>query len=107
MVNLQKFNICLLIHYLCNRHVTLSSTEPFRHMSKIGLVSFRGNTNLTGALWGHLYPLNRGWCIQDTVELKQVSIGILIGLTDPGKTWVTNYYKLIVLSKKVLYEKHL
>ena len=33
--------------------------------------------------------------------------GILIGLTDQGKTGVTKYYKLIVLLNKFFYEKRL
>ena len=32
-----------------------------------------------------------------------MSNGILIGLTDQGKTWVTKYNKLIVLLKKIIY----
>ena len=46
-----------------------------------------------------VYPQNRGWCIQDTVEL-------LTGLTDHGKTWVTILYKciVIVLLKKSIHE---
>ena len=39
--------------------------------------------------------------------LAKVSNGILIGLTDQGKTYVTKYYKLIVLLNKLFYEKRL
>ena len=39
--------------------------------------------------------------------LAKVSNGILIGLTDQGKTYVTKYYKLIVLLNKSFYEKRL
>ena len=37
--------------------------------------------------------------------LAKVSNGILIGLTDQGKTCVTKYYKLIVLLNIFFYEK--
>ena len=36
--------------------------------------------------------------------LAKVPNDILIGLTDTGKTFVTQYYKLIVLLKKIVYE---
>ena len=39
--------------------------------------------------------------------LAKVSNGILIGLTDQGKTCATKYYKLIVLLNKLFYEKRL
>ena len=39
--------------------------------------------------------------------LAKVSNGILIGLTDQGKTCATKYYKLIVLLNKLFCEKSL
>ena len=39
--------------------------------------------------------------------LAKVSNGILIGLTDQGKTFVTKYCRLIVLLDKFFYEKRL
>ena len=52
-----------------------------------------------------VYPQNRGWCIQDSVELlTKVSNDILTGLTDHGNTWVTIFYKFIVLLKKIIHK---
>ena len=39
--------------------------------------------------------------------LAKVSNGILIGLTDQGRTCATKYYKLIVLLNKLYNEKRL
>ena len=39
--------------------------------------------------------------------LAKLSNGILIGLTDQGKTCATKYYKLFVLLNKLFYEKRL
>ena len=39
--------------------------------------------------------------------LAKVSNDIIIGLSDQGKTYVTEYYKLIVLLNKLFYEKRL
>ena len=36
--------------------------------------------------------------------LAKESDGIMIGLTDQGKTWVAKYFKLIVLLNKILYK---
>ena len=38
--------------------------------------------------------------------LSKVSNGSLIGLTDQGKSWVTIYYKFIVLLKKIQHIRH-
>ena len=37
--------------------------------------------------------------------LSKVSNGILTGLTDQGNTWVTIFYKCIVLLKKLIHKK--
>ena len=39
--------------------------------------------------------------------LAKVSIGVMIDLTNQGKTWETICFKLIVLLKKIVYENHL
>ena len=38
--------------------------------------------------------------------LSNVSNGILTGLTDQGNTWVTIFYKFIVLLKKIIHVDH-
>ena len=75
---------------------------------KIGQVYFHVNTNSKKALLGPLWYflgytpkwelVHRGHCR----ILSKVSNGILTGLTDEGNTWVTIFYKFIVLLKKII-----
>ena len=95
-----------MINYLYNRHKPWVQQNQFGTSLKNRSSLFRVYLNSKQALWVKLWhfkgiPQNRGWCIQDIVELSKMTKWHSDMFGTPR---VTKYYKLVLL-KRFVHEK--